>query len=108
MLELMATVGLLQRERDFGSEVEWAGKVLPCSAGALNTEKKLEAGGFAIGADVIIVIRTALLQGVARPAERQRCRYRTTPTSPWHTLYIESLTHPPGDVFSQLHCVRVG
>ncbi len=100
----MLIEGLLQREGECESSINWAGADYPCSGGAEFGGKKLDIGGMKLNEDVKIVVRVSIFpDGPGRPSEKQTLTYTSAPGAAPRRLRIDSVT-PIYDAVLVLEC----
>jgi hypothetical protein len=85
--------GLLEREADTGSTVRWFAQTMPCSGGSSKEGKTLDIGGFRPNAQVVLVLRIAVLDPSAgRPRSKQTINYVSAPLAASRALLIDTAT----------------
>lgn len=94
MSELVDTLidGLIDREQEIGSRINWAGQDMACSGGSSKEGKMLDIGGFKPNAAVTIVLRVSLLEaGSGLPKSKQSLVYASSPGAPTRSLRIDAV-----------------
>ncbi len=90
--------GLIERERQVGATITYAGAEYPCSAGVKLGGKELGAGGYRVTAQAQIVVRQSVLNG-AVPQEKQLLDYRRCAGADAERMRIVSVTKILGAAF---------
>lgn len=80
-------------------KVTWAGNQYPCCAGAAGLGKDLGLGGFALDADLIVIIILEDLGEATPPTPKKTLTYEDK------SYRIERTTTPPGSCFIALACI---
>jgi hypothetical protein len=100
----MLRAGIQRHEAEFGATLTWGGSTYPVASGAATESKQLDPGGFALGADLVVVIRSELFTA-GQPRPQQTASYSPAAGATGKTYRVTDVTTPPGTSFVQIALV---